>query len=101
VIKTHERDIPVEMWFEDSGRIQAQMKGQAKTAASGVRIEDGYLRGTIAGDIGTADTLGRQYRLHFKLNQRGERLTGSLTASSIPGQRVITLSYWMELRRAP
>jgi hypothetical protein len=101
VITTHERDVPVEMWFEDSGVVQVQMKGQSKTAAAGVRIEDGYLRGTIDGDIGTSDTMGRRYRLHFKLNRREETLNGSITASSIPGQRVITLSHWMELRRKP
>jgi CubicO group peptidase (beta-lactamase class C family) len=99
VIKTYERDIPVEMWFEDSGVVQVQMKAQSKTAAAGVRIDDGYLRGTIDGDIGTSDTMGRRYRLHFKLNRRGETLNGSITAGHTPGQRVITLSHWIELRR--
>jgi hypothetical protein len=35
------------------------------------------------------------------LNPRGEVLNGSITASEIPGQRVITLSHWMEVRRKP
>ncbi len=99
-IKTHERDIPVEMWFEEDGKIQVQMKGQTKTAAGGARIEDGYLRGSIDGDLGTSDLAGEKYRLHFKLNRRaGNALNGSITASSTSDRRVITLSHWMELRR--
>jgi hypothetical protein len=101
VIKTHEHNIPVEMWFDETENVQVQLKGQSKTEAGGVRIGDGYLRGTIDGDIGTSDTMGRRYRLHFKLKRREDTLNGSLTASSIPGQRVITLSHWMELRRTP
>jgi hypothetical protein len=31
----------------------------------------------------------------------GKVLNGSITASEIPGQRVITLSHWMEVRRKP
>jgi CubicO group peptidase (beta-lactamase class C family) len=99
-VSTYERDIPVELWFDDSGAIRVQLEDQPVAVAGGVRIEDGYLRGSIDGDLGTSDTKGCRYRLHFKLRLRGDGvLNGSLTAGSAAGERVFTLSHWMEVRR--
>jgi CubicO group peptidase (beta-lactamase class C family) len=101
-IRTHEKDIPVVMSFEEGGKVLVQLQGQVKAVAGGVRMEDGYLRGSLDGDLGTTDLAGLKYRLHFKLRLRGtDLLNGSITASSHPSQRVVTLSHGMELRRTP
>jgi hypothetical protein len=98
-----ERRLDVEMWFPESGEIQLQMKGQLRTLVNGARFEEGYLRGSVGGDIGTDDANRRRpYNLHLKLKNRGEALNGSITATSLAGKRVgSVLSYWIELKRAP
>lgn len=102
LVATYERDLPVELWFEDSGAIRVQLGDQPVAVAGGVRLEDGYLRGSFDVDLGTSDTAGCRYRLHFKLRLRGDgSLNGSLTASSAAGERVFTLSHWMDVRRKP
>jgi CubicO group peptidase (beta-lactamase class C family) len=101
VVKTHEREVPIEVRLGEDGKVRVQLKGQGEATAGGVRVEDGYLRGSLDGDLGTADLAGEKYRLHFKLIRRGEGMSGSITASSMPGGRVITLSHWVDLRRLP
>jgi CubicO group peptidase (beta-lactamase class C family) len=101
-IDTSDHKIDVEMWFLESGDIHLQMKGQLRTLVNGARIEGGYLRGSVGGDIGTDDANRRRpYNLHLKLKNRGEALNGSITATSLAGRRVgSVLSYWVELKRA-
>jgi hypothetical protein len=86
--------------FTEPGPILVRLGGAPADTASGVRIQDGYLRGSFSGNIPNPDTMGRLYRLHFKLRLEGNRLEGSITAGSVIGERVITLSYGADLRRA-
>jgi hypothetical protein len=82
----------------ERGPIFVTLADAQPDSAGGVRIEDGYLRGSFTGQIPNPDALGSRYRLHFKLKRDGDRLVGSVTAGSVAGERVITLSYWTELR---
>lgn len=83
----------------ESGAILVRLGGARPDSAGGVRIDDRYLRGSFSGEVPNPDAKARRYRLHFKLKPTGDRLTGSVTAGSVAGERVITLSYWTELRR--
>ena len=94
-------ETPAVFEFTESGTILVLLRGAQPDTASGVRMQDGYLRGSFSGEVQNRDTMGRRYRLHFKLRQSHDRLTGAVTASSVAGERVITLSYSTELRRNP
>lgn len=108
-VQTYAGTTPVDMWFKESGDIHVQMKGQLKTLLSGSRIENGYLRGSFSGDIGTGDANRRRpYNLHVKLRQRNDTLSGSITAVTLSGSSSGSgisragevLSYWIELKKA-
>lgn len=100
-IQTYAGAVPVEMWFKESGDVHVQLKGQLRTLLSGVRFENGYLRGSFSGDIGTPDANRRRpYNLHVKFKQRNDMLNGSITAATLSNERAgDVLSYWIELKR--
>lgn len=99
-IRAPDGAVPLVLEFAESGPILVRLASAAVDTAGGVRVEDGYLRGSFSGEVPNRDAVGTRYRLHFKLRQTGDRLTGSVTAGSVAGERVITLSYWTELSRA-
>jgi CubicO group peptidase (beta-lactamase class C family) len=98
-VSTYDGDVPLRFSFGDSAIVVVQMREAAPVRASGLRWEGRFLRGTFDGDLGTSDTRGRRYRLHFKLERRGNELFGSLTAGSRPGEPVLTLSHFMRVTR--
>ena len=91
----------MELWFKESGDVHLQIEGQLRTLLNGTRIENGCLRGSFSGDIGTDDANRRRpYNLHVKLKLRGNVLNGSITASTLGGRRAgEVLSYWMEVKK--
>ena len=99
MVQAPDESVPIALDFTDAGPILVRLADAAPDTAGGTRIEGGHLRGSFDGEIANPDTRGRRYRLHFKLKQVGDRLAGSVTAGSVPGERVITLSYATELRR--
>jgi CubicO group peptidase (beta-lactamase class C family) len=99
-IETYKGKSNLQMWFEENGEIYVQMQGQNKTYVSGARIQNGNIRGSFNGDIGTEDANRYPYNLHFKLRRRDDLLYGSITATSQGGRRVgSVLSHWLELKR--
>ncbi len=92
--------VPLVLELTERGPIVVRLATARADTASGVRVQDGYLRGSFSGEVPNRDAMGRRYRLHFKLRHAGDRLTGSVTAGSVARERVITLSYWTDLRRA-
>ncbi len=98
-IVTWKETLPVDMWFQADGDIHVQMQGQYRNLLNGVRIENGYLRGSFQGDIRTDDARRHPYNLHLKLKLRdGGILNGSLTSVSTSPQGNV-LSSWIELRK--
>lgn len=92
--------LDLHMWFEESGDIYVQMQNQSKTYVSGARIQNGNIRGSFDGDIGTDDANRYPYHLHLKLKRRDDTLYGSITATSQGGRRVgNVLSHWVELKK--
>lgn len=99
-IHTYQGEIPIILWFKDSGYIHAKLGEQLKTLLSDVSFEDDYLRGKMTGDIGTEDANRRPYHLHFDLKIREDVLNGAVIAKSLPGKRVgNALSHWTELKK--
>jgi CubicO group peptidase (beta-lactamase class C family) len=89
--------------FGQDGQVEARLGGQPITPVEGVRFSDCVLSGQFRGELGTKDTRAHDLLL-LRLTQRGERLTGALTATVSPGQdrRMRSgLSHWVELRRRP
>jgi len=100
-ITTWKEEIPVEMWFQDDGDIQIQMKGQYKNLLNGARFEEQYLRGSFQGNINTPDANRHRYNLHIKLRLRNSKtLNGAITSSSYDPQGNV-LSSWISLERQP
>jgi len=98
-IVTWSETIPLEMWFQRDGDIHVQMHGQYRNLLNGVRIENGYLRGSYQGDIRTVDARRHPYNLHLKLKLRqGGVLNGSVTSVSTSPQGNV-LSAWIELKK--
>jgi CubicO group peptidase (beta-lactamase class C family) len=100
-VHTYRGDLPLTLWFKDSGDVHARLGDQLKTLVNDVRLRDGELTGLLAGDVGTEDANRRPYDLRLTLKRRGDRLTGDLIAASRPGKRIgNTLSHPVELKKA-
>lgn len=80
--------------------MHARLGTQLTTLLNRPNFQDGSLTGVMSGDIGTEDANRTRYVLSLSLKLRGERLTGGITALSLPGKRVgNALTYWTELKR--
>lgn len=98
-VHTYKGEIPIIFWFKESGDVHVKMGDQLKTLLNDVDFSDGYLKGRMMGDIGTEDANRRKYHLHITLKLRGQVLNGSMTAISLPGQKMgNALSHWMEVK---
>jgi hypothetical protein len=101
-VLTHERELPLELIVKDTGDVHVRLAGGLWTLLNEPRLDNGYLLGVFAGDIGTADANRRPYHLHLNVRARGEALNGSVSAISLPAPRLgNALSHWVELRRTP
>ena len=106
-VHTHQRDLPLTLWFTDAGDIHAQLGDDLRMLVNDASYEDGHLTGTFPGDIGTPDASRRAHRLHLDLYHRGDVINGACTAittrndGSTPTTRVgNALSHWAEVRRS-
>jgi hypothetical protein len=71
-----------------------------ETLLSGARFNDGWLRGTFAGNLHTDDNRGRPYHLQLDARLRDNTLSGPITATTLPdnyGANAVT--HWLELER--
>lgn len=65
-----------------------------------MRISSIFVRGRMAGHIGTEDANRKPYYLELTLRRRGEVLNGAMTARSRPGRRSgNALSHWVEVKK--
>ena len=99
-IETYQRSVPFRLWVSSSGEAETQVGDQPRAEVLVAAFEDGYLKARVKGGVGTPDAERRRYVLSLDLKLRGETLSGSATALSIPGQKLPNaLSYWAELKR--
>jgi CubicO group peptidase (beta-lactamase class C family) len=106
-VHTHQRDLPLTLWFTDAGDIHARLGDDLRMLVNDAAYEDGHLTGTFPGDIGTPDASRRAHRLHLDLFHRGDVINGACTAittrndGSTPTTRAgNALSHWAEVRRS-
>lgn len=99
-VHTYERDLPVTMWFNQSGGVEAQLDNQPKTSINNSRLQNGMFTGTFSGEIGTPDANRRRYGLEWDVVLRRDVLNGVLYAVGNPDSRGLLLGYWTELRRS-
>jgi hypothetical protein len=97
-VHTHQADLDVTLWCQQSGEIQVHLGKQAKTSVREARLEAGSFTGNMDGDIGTDDARRRPYALQWDLTLRGDVLNGTLYATTRT-TRPLRLGYWVELHR--
>jgi hypothetical protein len=95
---TYKRDMPVTLWFKESGEVYAQLDNQSKMLIKDARLESGTFIGRMTGDIGTPDANRRPYYLDWKLTIQGDVLKGVLYAIGRHPSRGVLLGYWVEIR---
>ena len=99
-VHTYRRDLPVTLWFDESGKVQAQLDHQSQLFINDARLENGTFTGRmLTGDIGTPDANRRPYYLDWNVTLRGGVLNGVLYAIGKHPSRGVQLGYWVELRR--
>ncbi len=99
-VETWQGEMPLTLDFQADGDVHAQLGSQLVTLLNRADFQNGVLTGVMSGDLGTEDANRTRYLLHLSLTLRGERLTGGITALSLPGKRVgNALTSWAELKR--
>jgi len=99
-VHTYKRDLPVTLWFKESGEVHAQLGNQLKMPINDARLENGTFAGRMTGDIGTPDANRRPYYLDWNVTLRGDALNGVLYAIGHHPSRGLLLGHWVELRRS-
>lgn len=99
-VHTENGEIPLVLDIRADKDVRAKLSSQPETGLSAVSYDGEYFRGTMTGDIGTADANRTKYVLALELKQRGGTWSGGITARSLPAKRAgNALTYWVELRR--
>jgi hypothetical protein len=84
----------------ESGDVQSQLGSQLPAPVINVDWADGWLRGTMKGDIGTEDAARRPYSIDLSLRLRGSALNGGASAVAMPSKRAgFALTQWVELTK--
>jgi hypothetical protein len=104
LVHTYEGDIPLTLWFKETGDVHAQLGSQLKTLVNQVQFKNQFFEGVMMGDIGTGDASRYPHHLHLDFKLREELFTGAVIAitdrEKAPGKRFgVALSYWVELRK--
>jgi len=99
-VHTYKSDLPVTLWFKESGEVHAQLGNQLEMLINNARLENGIFTGRIMSDIGTPDANRRPYYLDWNVTLRGEVLNGVLYAIGHHPSRGVLLGHWIELRRS-
>jgi hypothetical protein len=105
-VHTYEGDIPLTLWFKETGDVHAQLGTQVKTLVNKAQFKKQFFEGKMMGDISTSDANRYPHLLYLDLKQREEVFTGALIAIPIrertPGKCLgMALSHWVELRKDP
>ena len=97
-VRTHEGDEPVTLSFKPSGEVHAKIGIQPTALVNEPRLKNGWLTGTMAGNVFTADTNRKPrhpfHHIKLDLRYRGDRINGALIA--VAG---CELNHWVELKR--
>lgn len=103
-VHTYMGDIPLTLWFKQTGDIHAQLGTQLKTLVNEAHFKQQFFEGKMMGDISTPDANRYPHHLYLDLKRREETFTGAVIAVPIrektPGKRLgMALSHWVELRK--
>jgi hypothetical protein len=103
-VHTYEGDIPLTLWFKETGDVHAQLGTQPKTLVNETQFKQQFFEGEMKGNISTSDANRYPHHLYLDLKRREEALTGAVIVMPIrektPGKRLgMALSYWVELRK--
>ena len=80
--------------------MHARLGTQLETLLNRVSLSNGFLTGTMMGDIGTEDASRTPHTLSVTLKLRSGALVGGMTALSLPAKRVgNALTHWVELKK--
>lgn len=103
-VHTYEGDIPLTLWFKESGDVHAQLGTQLKTLVNQASFKEQVFEGKMLGDLGTSDASRYPHYLYLDLKLREEAFTGAVIVlpvrEKLPGNRFgLALSHWVELRK--
>lgn len=99
-VHTHRAPLNFTLEIKNDGDVHARLGNQLQTLLNRVALRDGYLTGTMMGDIGTEDASRTPHTLSVSLKLRGSVLVGGITAMSLPARRVgNALTHWVELKK--
>jgi len=99
-IATHQGERPLVLDIKSADDIHVRLGKELWTLINDARINQGWLRGRFAGDLGTDDASRQPHYVHLELRLRDGVLGGAAVAISKPGQRSAgAVSHWTELRR--
>lgn len=97
-LETHSGSHPFLLRIQPSGQVEAKLGEAPWTSVIQPGLEDGYLTGSLAGQVETEDAARRPHRIQLSLKLRGNILNGAATAISIPGARAgNALTSWVEV----
>jgi hypothetical protein len=98
-VHTYKESVPLTLLVDKSTGVRARLGDQPETVLQLVALEKNHFSGWMNGDIGTEDANRRLYFLGFSLKLRGEVLNGSVTAVSLPNEKLPNaLSHWVDLK---
>lgn len=99
-VHTHRAPLDFTLEIKTDGDVHARLANQLQTLLNRVALRDGYLTGTMMGDIGTEDASRTPHTLSVTLKLRGSVMVGGITAMSLPAKRVgNALTHWVELKK--
>ena len=99
-LSTYERDETFSLHIFPSGDIHARIGSQFETLLNQVTFTDGYLEGSMFGEIPTGDADRYPHSVRLLLKQRGSVINGSATAITLPRWKTgNALTSWVELKR--
>jgi hypothetical protein len=99
-VHTYKTPVPLTLEIRPDGEVYGRLGTQLETVLYRVRLFNGYLTGTMTGDIGTEDASRTPHTLSVMLKLRDGALVGGMTAISLPARRVgNALTHWVQLKR--
>jgi hypothetical protein len=103
-VHTYQGDIPLTLWFKETGDVHARLGTQLKTLVNKTQFKEQFFEGVMMGDIGTPDASRYPHHLYLDLKRREEVFTGAVLAitnsEKVPGKRFGTaLGHRVELRK--
>jgi CubicO group peptidase (beta-lactamase class C family) len=105
-IDTHQGVRMLRLSVRPDGAVYARVDTQPWALVNDARVEDGFLRGTVAASVGTSDAGRMPYDLQLDLKVRGEGKNAMLNGGVVARSRVTrqrighALTHWAQLTRS-